>query len=102
VCLDHTSGLVIRAIANSTEERAHVAGFANQTRLSSQTVQVLVAGILPTTGLSPGSHYYLSDTTFGLITTTPPSGASKYVTYVGEAVTATKLSIQLTPPIQLS
>ena len=102
VCLDHTSGLVITAIANSTEERAHVAGFANQSRMPGDPVQVLVAGILPTTGLSPGSHYYLSDATFGLITTTAPSGAGKYVTYVGEAVTATKLSIQLTPPIKLS
>lgn len=102
VCLQDATGLVITAIANSTEERARVAGFANQTRMQGDPVQVLVAGILPTTGLSPGNHYYLSDTTDGLITTTAPSGAGKYVTYVGEAVTTTKLSIQLTTPIKLS
>jgi hypothetical protein len=102
VYLDHSTGFAYPAIANTTEDQAHVAGFANQTQTSGNQIQILVAGILPTSGLSTGSHYYLSATTTGAITTTPPSGAGEYVTYVGQAVTATKLSIQLTPSIKLS
>jgi len=102
VYLNHSTGFAYPAIANSTEDIAHVAGFANQTQTSGNQIQILVAGTLPTSGLSVGSHYYLSASTTGAITTTPPSGAGKYVTYVGQAVTATKLSIQLTTPIKLS
>lgn len=102
VYLNHTTGQAYLAIANSTEEQAHVAGFANQTQTAGNLIQILVAGVLGTSGLNVGNHYYLSASTAGLITTTPPSGAGKYVVSVGQAVTAVQLSIQLTPSIKLS
>jgi Uncharacterized conserved protein (DUF2190) len=73
VYLDHSTGFAYPAIANTTEDQAHVAGFANQTQTSGNQIQILVAGILPTSGLSTGNHYYLSASTAGAITTTPPS-----------------------------
>lgn len=102
VYLNHTTGLAYLAIANGTENQAHVAGFANQTQTTGNLIQILVAGILGTSSLNVGNHYYLSESTAGLITTIPPSGAGKYVTSVGQAVTTVNLSIQLTSPIKLS
>jgi len=102
VYLNHSTGLAYLAIANGTEAQSHVAGFANETQTAGNLIQILVAGILGTSGLSVGNDYYLSAGTAGLITTTPPSGAGKYVTNVGQAVTATQFSIQLNPPIKLS
>jgi hypothetical protein len=102
VYIDHTTGFVYKAIASGTEDQAHVAGFANQTKTTGQIVPVLIAGILPTTGLDVGDYYYLSATSAGAITNVPPSGAGKYVVPVGQAVTADQLSIQLEPTIKLS
>ena len=46
--------------------------------------------------------FFLSATTSGAITATPPSSAGQAVVRIGEAATATKLSIQIEPPIKLS
>ena len=45
---------------------------------------------------------FLSATTAGAITATPPSSAGQAVVRIGEAATATKLSIQIEPPVKLS
>jgi hypothetical protein len=102
VYINHTNGFVYRAFANGTEDQAHVAGFANQTKAAGQTVAILAAGILATSGLDVGDYYYLSDTSPGTITNVAPSGAGKYVVPVGQAVTAAQFSIQLEPTIKLS
>ena len=102
VYIDHSTGFLYKAIASGTEDQAHVAGFANQTKTTGQFVAVLVAGILPTSGLDTGDYYYLSDVAAGSITNVAPSGAGKYVVPVGQAVTPTQLSIQLEPTIKLS
>ena len=97
-----SDGRVGKAIASSTEERATVVGFAQTTKLAGQRVRVLTMGILATSGLSPGNLYYLSPTTSGSISTTPPSTVNHYVTRVGEAALSTQLAIQIEPPIKLS
>lgn len=102
VYLDHTTGFAYPAIASSTEDVAHVAGFANETQTVGNQLTILVAGVLGTSGLDVGDYYYLSASTPGAITNVPPSGAGKYVVSVGQAVTANKLSIQLEPTIKLS
>lgn len=102
VYLDQVTGFAYPAIASSTEDVAHVAGFANETKTVGNQVLILVAGILPSSGLNVGDYYYLSDVSAGAITNTAPSGAGKYVVSIGQAVTATKLSIQLEPTIKLS
>ena len=54
------------------------------------------------TGLTVGSEQYLSATTPGKSTDTPPSGASQVVQRVGKALAATELSFEPAQPIQLS
>ena len=44
---------------------------------------------------------FLSDSTAGAITTTPPSGAGKAVTRVGEAATTTDFATHIEPPVLL-
>lgn len=44
------------------------------------------------TGLTPGSRYYLSDTTPGGITAVPVTGSGKLSQYVGNAMSATVLA----------
>lgn len=89
--------------ANGNLENALVVGFANTAVLTGETVKVLVAGLKTMPGaIDPGDIYFLSATTPGEITTTPPSTAGQAVTRVGEGATVTDFSIQLEPPILLS
>lgn len=97
-----SDGKVGRAIANDTFDKANVVGFAQTTKSSGQLVRVLIVGIAPSSGLAPGSIYYLSASSAGAITATPPSAAGHYVTRVGEAASSAELVVQLEPPVQLS
>ena len=63
---------------------------------------VAVAGLKDIAGFDPGHFFFLSATTAGAITATPPSSAGQAVVRIGEAATATKLSIQIEPPVKLS
>ena len=53
-------------------------------------------------GLDAGDLYFLSPSTAGAITLTPPSSAGQAVVRVGEASTTTKFAIRVEPPIKLS
>jgi hypothetical protein len=97
-----SDGKVGLAIANSTEDKATVVGFAQTSKLAGELVRVLIVGVLGTAGLSPGQIYFLSATTPGDITTTSPSASGQYVTRVGEASSTAELIIQLEPPVKLS
>ena len=87
--------------ANGTLEDATVVGFANSAALANETVKVIVIGLKTLSSLNAGDLFFLSDSTAGAITTTPPSGAGKAVTRVGEASTTTDFAIQIEPPILL-
>ena len=87
--------------ANGTLENATVVGFANADALANETVKVIVIGLKTLSSLNAGDLFFLSDSTAGAITTTPPSGAGKAVTRVGEASTTTDFAIQIEPPILL-
>ncbi len=52
-------------------------------------------------GLTAGTVYYLDPDTAGMLTTTGPSAASKYVVRVGRAVSTTRMEISITQPILL-
>ena len=66
-------------------------------------MKVIIAGTLSTiSGLDAGDLYFLSATTPGAITPTPPSGAGKAITRVGEAATANKFATHIEPPVKLS
>ena len=88
--------------ANGLLENASVIGFAQISALTDESLQVVVAGLKDISGLDAGDLFFLSATTSGAITATPPSSAGQAVVRIGEAATATKLSIQIEPPIKLS
>jgi hypothetical protein len=87
--------------ADGTIENATVVGFANATVSANSTVKVIVTGLKTLSSLNAGDLFFLSDSTAGGITITPPSGAGKAITRVGEASTATDLAIHIEPPILL-
>ena len=87
--------------ANGTIENATVVGFANATVSANDTVKVIVTGLKTLSSLNAGDLFFLSDSTAGGITATPPSGAGKAVTRVGEASTVNDLAIHIEPPILL-
>ena len=97
-----SDGQVGKAIANDTFDKALVAGVVETTKSAGQTVRVIVAGIVSTSGLNAGDLYFLSPSTAGAITLTPPSSAGQAVVRVGEASTATSFAIRIEPPIKLS
>jgi hypothetical protein len=97
-----SDGKVGKATATSgSSEAASVVGFADSAKGADETVKVVVVGIKAMSGLDAGDLYFLSPTTAGAITTTPPSGSGQAVTRLGEAATATDFSIQLEPPVLL-
>lgn len=90
--------------ADGTLENATVVGFADSAITTGNIVKVIVAGVktIPALLLDAGDLYFLSDVTPGAITLTPPSGAGKAVTRVGEAASNSQLCIQIEPPIRLT
>ena len=87
--------------ADGTIENATVVGFANATVSANDTVKVVVTGLKTLSSLNAGDLFFLSDSSAGAITATPPSGAGKAVTRVGEASTVNDLAIHIEPPILL-
>ena len=87
--------------ADGTIENATVVGFANSTVSANSTVKVVVTGLKTLSSLNAGDLFFLSDSSAGAITATPPSGAGKAVTRVGEASTVNDLAIHIEPPILL-
>ena len=87
--------------ADGTLENATVVGFANAAATANDTVKVIVVGIKTLSSLNAGDLFFLSDSSAGAITTTPPSGAGKAVTRVGEASTTTDFAIHIEPPVLL-
>ena len=88
--------------ADGSIENAFVIGFANISGLANETIQVVVAGLKEISGLNAGDLFFLSPTTAGAITVTPPSSAGQAVVRIGEAASTTQLSIQIEPPVKLS
>ena len=87
--------------ANGTLENAVVVGFANNSAVTNGSVKVIVAGTIDISGLDAGDLYFLSPTTAGAVTLTPPSGSGQAVTRVGEAATTSKLATHIEAPILL-
>ena len=87
--------------ANGTLENATVIGFANATVSANSTVKVIVTGLKTLSSLNAGDLFFLSDSSAVAITATPPSGAGKAITRVGEASTANDLAIHIEPPVLL-
>ena len=97
-----SDGQIGKAIANSTLDKAIVAGVAETTKVAGQEVRVIVSGIVSTSGLDLGDQYYLSSASAGAIVKTPPSSAGQYISRIGEAGSTGQLIIRIEPPILLS
>ena len=97
-----SDGQIGKAIANSTLDKAIVAGVAETTKSAGQEVRVIVSGIVSTSGLDLGDQYYLSAASAGDIVKTPPSSAGQYISRIGEAGSTGQLIIRVEPPILLS
>jgi hypothetical protein len=92
---------VRKADASTTGKEAHgfvlsaVSAGANATvYFEGQNTQV--------TGRTPGARQYLSATTPGAATETPPSGSGQVVQYLGVAVSATSISTEIEDGIILA
>ena len=98
-----SDGKVGKARANGTLDEATVVGIAETTKTAGQTVRAIITGQAAVAQtLDAGDLFFVSATTPGLLTKTPPSSAGQAVVRIGEAATATKLSIQIEPPVKLS
>ena len=97
-----SDGLVGKAIANDTLDKAVVAGIAETTVTQGNQVRVIVTGqVAVSTSIDPGDMYFLSATSAGSLTKTPPTTAGHYVTLVGEAGTSYQLVFKIKRPVQL-
>ena len=97
-----SDGFIGKAIANDTFDKAKVAGFVEVTSTSGSEVRVITRGITTMSGLNTGDLYFLSASSAGSITTTPPTSAGNFLTRVGEAGSTGQFIIKVEPPIQLS
>ena len=57
--------------------------------------------VIGSTNLTAGADYFLSATTAGQLTATAPTTAGQFVSYVGHAISTTKLLIEIERPIGL-
>ena len=97
-----SDGLVGKAIANDTLDKAVVAGIAETTVTQGNQVRVIVTGqVAVSTSLDPGDMYFLSAASAGSLTKTPPTTAGHYVTLVGEAGTSNQIVLKIRRPVQL-
>ena len=97
-----SDGLVGKAIANDTLDKAVVAGIAETTVTQGNQVRVIVTGqVAVSTSIDPGDMYFLSAASAGSLTKTPPTTAGHYVTLVGEAGTSNQIVLKIKRPVQL-
>ena len=94
-----SDGKLGKAIANDTVDKASCIGFAETSKLTGETVRCVTHGQLASSGLTRGSDYYLSGSSAGGITTTPPSGSGKYLVRVGRASSTTQLIVKIEAPM---
>jgi len=97
-----SDGQLGKAIANDTQDKARVVGFVETTVSAGNLVRCIVEGITPVSGLDAGDHYFLSASSAGAITKTPPSSTGHFVTRVGEAATTASLVVKTEPPVEIS
>ena len=97
-----SDGQVGKAIANDTLDKSVVAGIAETTVTAGSQVRVIVTGqVAVSTSLDPGDMYFLSASSAGSLTKTPPTTAGHYVTLVGEAGTSNQIVLKIKRPIEL-
>jgi hypothetical protein len=84
--------------ANATNATKPAHGYVKASVESGSNATVYLDGLLPGTGLTVGSSYFLS-TTGGLVTTTPPSSTGNVWQKIGNAVDTDKIEFEPEDPI---
>jgi len=98
------NGKLAKAAQNSTRDIASVAGLIMEAVTANNTAKLVFAGKINVTGwsqgnLTPGARYFLNGT--GTISATPPSSANQYVVFIGEALDANTIALNIDVPVQL-
>ena len=94
-----SDGKIGKAVANDTIDKATCIGFARTSKTTGQELDVVTHGQLSSSGLTRASDYYLSGSSAGAITTTPPTGSDKYLVRVGRASSTTQLIVKIEAPL---
>ena len=93
-------GTAVNALADSLTN-SRIIGIcvskASATECDIQVTGFTDTGVL--SGLSINTDYFLSETTPGAITTTPPSGSGNTVTFIGRAYATNQLVINIGIPL---
>lgn len=108
-----TGGIVQRARANASATSSVLGLIQQGPALVGQNATVQVEGLISAItgdwdlvtgqsgGLTPGSRYFLSTATAGMLTTTPPSTVGQFSVCVGRAITPTTMKLEVQEPIGL-
>lgn len=93
-----SNGHCALAVANDPA-KSRVAGFSINAAAIGFACDYRPGGLIEGLSLNAGSIYYLSNSTPGQITQTPPS--TGYIAAIGQALTSTKLDLKSHPVIRL-
>lgn len=89
--------------ADATAPDKEAVGFVNAAVSGGAAATVFFEGsISGKSGLTPGARQYLSDSTPGAITPTPPTTAGHVVQFIGIAINTTSVSLEVGEPITLA
>ena len=94
-----SDGKLGKAIANDTIDKASCIGFAETSKSIGETVRCVTHGQLASSGLTKAADYYLSATSAGGVTSTPPTGSTHYLVRVGRASSTTQLIVKIEAPL---
>jgi len=95
-----SAGNIAKARANALTT-SRVIGFASKTTTGAGVAEYQSVGIIPLTGVTAGTRYYLSAVTAGLIVSTPDAVAGQFLAAVGWGVDANLLLFIPHSPILL-
>lgn len=97
------TGTVMKADASASNASKAAVGFVLSAVPNNSTASVYTDGyITGLTGLTAGARYYLSSSTPGEITSTPPSGSGHCVQFVGTALSSSVLQFHPVAPVVLA
>ncbi len=95
---DDTGTLKVRK-ANATDATKPAHGYVKAAVTEGNPATVYTDGLLPGSGLTIGSRYFLSAATGGAVTATAPTGTGNILQVVGVAISATEIKFEPQDPV---
>lgn len=90
----------VNALANNTTNSKAVGICISKSSSTECSIQVTGFTSSLFGSLTPSENYFLSESTPGGITTTPPTGSGEIVIHLGRAITSSQLVLQIGPQIR--